>query len=276
MTQPTNLRRRVVLGRSGLSVCPLGIGSTYGVSRESCIRAFDAGVNYFFWGSVRTEGMAQAIQQLSPSHRDELVVVLQCYVRFPWLLDRSVERGLRTLGLQHADVLLLGWHDQVPTERILSAAEELRSRGLFRSLALSTHHRPLVTELCGNTTFNVFHLRYNAAHPGAEDDVFPHLPEHGKPGMVSFTNTCWGRLLDPARMPPGQAPIRATDCYRFALSNPKIDVAVCGPKNDDELSCALAALDEGPLDEAEMARIRLVGRHVRNNKTLRDRLDPLA
>lgn len=276
MTQPTNLPRRVVLGRSGLSVCPLGIGSSYGVSRESCLRAFDLGVNYFFWGSVRTEGMAQAIQQLGPSHRDELIVVLQCYVRFPWLLSRSVEKGLKTLGLGHADVLLLGWHDQVPSDRILTATEEMRSRGLFRCLALSTHHRPLVSELSRNASFDVFHLRYNAAHPGAEHDVFPYLPDDGRPGIVSFTTTCWGRLLDPARMPHGQTAIRATDCYRFALSNPNVDVAICGPKNDEELSCALSALDEGPLDEEEMSRIRLIGRHVRDNKTLRDRLDPLA
>lgn len=276
MTEPRKLEHRVVLGRSGLRVGPLGIGSSFGVSREGCLRAFDAGVNYFFWGSVRTEGMAHAIQQLSPSHRDDLVVVLQCYARFPGLLRRSVEKGLRTLGLGHADVLLLGWHDDVPSERILSAAEGLRSRGLFRSLALSTHCRPLVTDLCRDNTFDVFHLRYNAVHPGAENDVFPHLPEEGAPGIVSFTNTCWGRLLDPARMPPGQAPPRATDCYRFALSNPKVDVAVCGPKNDDELNCALSALDEGALDEEEMARLRLIGSHVRDHRTLRDRLDPLA
>ena len=276
MREPPDLRRRVVLGRSGLRVCPLGVGSSYGVSRESCLRAFDEGVNYFFWGSVRTEGMARAIHQLTPSHRDELVVVLQCYVRFPWLLNRSVEKGLKTLGVQHADVLLLGWHDRVPPERLLKATEEMRARGLFRHLALSTHNRPLVSDLCRNTVFDVFHLRYNAVHPGAEEDVFPHLPEQGRPGIVSFTNTCWGRLLDRARMPAGQAPVRATDCYRFALSNPKVDVAVCGPKNDEELSCALSALDEGPLHEEEMVRIRLIGRHVYDNKTLRDRLDPLA
>jgi aryl-alcohol dehydrogenase-like predicted oxidoreductase len=198
----------------------LGLGSSYGVSREGCLRAFDEGVNYFFWGSVRTEGMAQAIHQLTPSHRDELVVVLQCYVRFPWLLRRSVEKGLKVLGLPHADVLLLGWHDQMLTERMHQATEDLRSRGLFKHLALSTHHRPLVSELCRNPAFDLFHLRYNAVHPGAEQDVFPHLPDQAAPGIVSFTNTCWGRLLDPARMPPGQAPVRATDCYRFALSPP--------------------------------------------------------
>jgi aryl-alcohol dehydrogenase-like predicted oxidoreductase len=246
------------------------------VSRDSCLRAFDEGVNYFFWGSIRTEGMAHAIRQLTPSHRDELVVVLQCYVRFPWLLKRSVEHGLKTLGIEHADVLLLGWYDRVPPERVLKATQAMRSRGLFRHLALSTHHRPLVSELCRDNSFDVFHLRYNAAHPGAEQDVFPHLPEQGGPGIVSFTNTCWGQLLDRRRMPPGQPPVRATDCYRFALSNPKVDVAVCGPKNDEELTAALCALDEGPLDEEEMARMRLIGRHVRDNRTLGDRLNPLA
>jgi aryl-alcohol dehydrogenase-like predicted oxidoreductase len=220
--------------------------------------------------------MAQAIHQLAPSCRDELVVVLQCYVRFPWLLRRSVQKGLKTLGLERADVLLLGWHDQIPTERVLRATEAMRSQGLFDHLALSTHHRPLVSDLCRDTIFDIFHLRYNAVHPGAEVDVFPHLPEQAGPGIVSFTNTCWGQLLDPARMPPGQAPVRATDCYRFALSNPKVDVAVCGPKNEEELSCALSALKEGPLSEEEMARIRAIGRHVRDATTLRDRLNPLA
>lgn len=72
-----------ILGRTGLSVGRLGLGSSYGVSRESCLRAFDHGVNYFFWGSARTQGMAQAIRERAPSHREELVLVVQSYLRFP-------------------------------------------------------------------------------------------------------------------------------------------------------------------------------------------------
>lgn len=264
------------LGRTGLRVGRLGLGCSFGVSRESCLRAFDSGVNYFFWGSARTEGMAQAIRELSPRHRDDLAVVVQCYVRFPSLLRRSVEKGLKTLGIERADVLLLGWYDSIPSERILRSVEELRTRGLFQHLGISTHHRPLVAEMCREPSVGVFHVRYNAAHPGAEQDVFPSLPAIDPPGIVSFTNTCWGKLLDPSRMPAGETCPPAEDCYRFALSQPSVDVAVCGPKHDDELSSALLALRRGPLDPDEMRKMRRIGTHIRETPRLADRLNPLS
>ena len=40
--------QKVNLGRTGLSVSRLGIGSAYGVSYTACRKAFDLGVNYFF------------------------------------------------------------------------------------------------------------------------------------------------------------------------------------------------------------------------------------
>lgn len=264
------------LGRTGLRVGRLGIGSSYGISKESCLRAFDSGVNYFFWGSARTEGMAQAIRELSASQRDDLVVVVQCYVRFPSLIRRSVERGLKTLGIERADVLLLGWYDSIPSESILRSVEELRARGLFQHLGISTHHRPLVAEMSGDKSVGVFHVRYNAVHPGAEQEVFPSLPSVEPPGIVSFTNTCWGQLLDPSRMPTGETCPPAEDCYRFALSQPSVDVAVCGPKNDDELSAALLAIERGPLEPEEMLKMKRIGKHIRETRRLADRLNPLS
>lgn len=265
-----------ILGRTGLRVGRLGLGSSFGVSRESCLRAFDSGVNYFFWGSARTEGMAQAIRQLSPTHRDDLTVVVQCYVRFPSLIGRSVEKGLKTLGIERADVLLLGWYDSTPSESILRSVEQLRTRGLFQHLGISTHHRPLVAEMCREQFVGVFHLRYNAVHPGAEREVFPSLPSVDPPGIVSFTNTCWGQLLDPSRMPAGESCPPAEDCYRFALSQPCVHVAVCGPKNDDELSSALLALRQGPLDPQEKAKMQRIGKHIRETRRISDRLNPLS
>ncbi len=267
---------RGTLGRTGLRVGRLGIGSSYGISRESCLRAFDSGVNYFFWGSARTEGMAQAIRDLSARHRDDLVVVIQSYVRFPSLIRRSVEKGLKTLGIERADVLLLGWYDSIPSERILRGVEELRARGLFSHLGISTHHRPLVRQMCADPSVGVFHIRYNAAHPGAEQEVFSSLPSVDPPGIVSFTNTSWGQLLDPSRMPPGETCPPAEDCYRFALSQECVDVAVCGPKNDDELSSALLAIHRGPLDPEEMLKMRRIGKHIRETRRLIDRLNPLS
>lgn len=109
--------------------------------------------------------------------------------------------------------------------------------------------------------YDVFHVRYNAAHPGAESDIFPYLGQ-GSPGIVTFTNTRWGDLLKPQNMPEGESPPTALDCYRFALTNPHVQVAICGPKSDEEMDEALRLLRSGPLDEDEMDRMRRIGEHV--------------
>ncbi len=257
----SDFSEKVAFGRSGLKVSRLGVGSSFGVSERACKAAFDAGVNYFFWGSVRTPSMGAAIRDLARGHRDELVVVLECYARRPWTIRRSVEQGLRQLGVDHVDVLLLGWHEKVPKERTLDTVEALKAEGKFRSLGISSHQRPLFRELARDPRYDVCHIRYNAAHPGAEQDIFPHL-EAPAPGIASFTNTRWGDLLKAENMPAGDRPATAPDCYRFALSNPKVQVAICGPANDGEMQEALDVLKQGPLDEEEMAHMRRIGEHV--------------
>ncbi len=269
MNRSTDLTERVPLGETGILVSRLGIGSSYGVSRGACHEAFDAGVNYFFWGSTRTPGMALAIRDLTAGHREELCVVLQVYARHPALLARSVRKGLEGLRLDFVDVLLLGWHEKAPGPKILEAAEKERRNGTFRHLAISSHQRPLFRAFLAEDRYDIFHLRYNAAHRGAEQDIFPHLPKGG-PGIVAFTCLRWGDLLNPKRMPPGEAPLTAPDCYRFALSDPHVHVAITGPKSDEEMRQALGALTAGPLDEEEMARVRAIGDYVHQHKTVAD------
>ena len=70
-------------------------------------------------------------------------------------------------------------------------------------------------------------------------------------------------------MPPGEAPLRARDCYRFVLSNPDFDVCMSGPSDDAQMHEALAALDEGPLSPEEEARIRRIGRCVHAHSLMR-------
>jgi aryl-alcohol dehydrogenase-like predicted oxidoreductase len=260
---------RVTLGRSGLSVGPLGAAGGYGVDAGALLEAFDRGVNYFYHGSRRAAGMRQAIRELlAADKRDELVLVLQSYARIAALLERSVTRGLADLGIDHADVLLLGWYSKVP-EKMVERAERLRERGVIRHLAISGHRRPSFLDFAADPRFSVLHMRYNAAHTGAESEVFPHMGRDGRPGIVAYTATRWGSLLKPGRMPPGQAPLRARDAYRFVLSNPDFNVCICGPRNAAEMDEALAALDAGPLVPEEADRIRAVGRYVHEHARIR-------
>ena len=258
----TTLCSKVTLGRTGLDVSRLGIGSAYGVSPKACFKAFDGGVNYFFWGSVRTAGMGVALRDLAKTHRDEVVIVLESYARGRWTLRKSVMKGLKKLGVDHADILLLGWHDATPKNRILDVARQLRDEGRVRFLAISSHKRLMFPRFLDMGDFDIFHIRYSAAHPGAEADIFPLLPESGGPGIVAFNATRWGQLLPAKNMPAGMTPPTAAECYRYALSDPHVHVAITGPSNDDEMDHALTVLESAPMDAQELERMRKIGAHV--------------
>jgi aryl-alcohol dehydrogenase-like predicted oxidoreductase len=260
--------QKVILGRTNLKVSRLGIGSSYGVSEKACHKAFDEGVNYFFWGSVRTTGMCLAIREIARSRREELVVVLECYNRCPNLIKRSVEQGLRKLKIDQADILLLGWYDRPPEPSVLETVNRLKDKGCFRFLGISSHKRTLFQKYLQDGFYDVFHMRYNAAHRGAEQEIFPYLPKERGPGIISYTNTRWGSLLKAKNMPAGFSPPTAPECYRFTLSNPYVQVAICGPKNDQEMDAALTILKTGPMGEGELRRMCTIGDHVHSITSL--------
>jgi aryl-alcohol dehydrogenase-like predicted oxidoreductase len=185
----------------------------------------------------------------------------------------SLERALRALRFDYTDVLLLGMWNKPVAPRILDAAKQLKQRGLVRFLAVSTHQRPLVPAIAAANDFDIVHFRYNAAHPGAENDVFPHLPAANRPGLVAFTATSWGQLLGKAPFYLGGRPLpknerapTATDCYRYVLSRPEVDVCMTGPSNAARTEEALEALRRGPMTEEELAWMRRVGGAVTGAK----------
>lgn len=255
-----------VLGRTGLKVGRLGVAASFGAPAYAFEDAFAHGCNYFYWGSRRTAGMGEAIVNICDrGQRDDLVVVIQSYSRSPALMERFFLKALADIGLDYADVLLLGWHNKRPSERIIERALKMKSEGQFRFLAMSGHNRPLFPSLALESVFDIFHIRYNAAHRGAENEVWPHLPKSDRPGIVTYTATRWRFLLNPKKMPPGKPPLSAGDCYRFVLSNPDVDVAMCGPANSAQINAALAALKKGPLGPDEMKRVRAIGDYVHEN-----------
>ena len=256
----------VVLGRTGLRVGRIGLGASYGVSALSIERAFhERGVNYFYWGSIRRRGMRDAVRHLAPAHRSGIVVALQSYDRTGLLMAPFVTRGLRALAIDRADVLILGWHQRPVSRRVLDAALRLKERGLVGHLAMSGHDRGLIGRLAADPAqpFDILMFRYNAAHRGADTEILPLLAPANRPGTVAYTATRWGRLLDPKRMPEGERPPAAADCYRFALTDPRVNMVLAGPANDEELDGALTALDRGALEKDELARLRRIGDHVR-------------
>lgn len=252
---------RTVLGKTRLEVCRLGVGASYGVPAAAIERAFDRGVNYFYWGSLRRGEFGRAIRNLA-SQRDRFVLVIQSYSRVGRLMGWSLERALRELRLDHADILLLGlWNNPIP-ERILDAARRLKDRRLTRFLAFSSHNRRLAGRMVADGEFDVIHFRYNAVHTRAELDIFPYLRKQDRPGAVSYTATSWRQLMDPRKVPTNEKRPTAGDCYRFVLTRPEVDVCLTGPADAAQMDHALEALRQGPMQETELAWMRRVGTSI--------------
>jgi aryl-alcohol dehydrogenase-like predicted oxidoreductase len=248
------------LGRTGLSVSRLGIGASYGVGERDICWAVDQGVNVLYWGSLRRSRFGDGIRAAAAAHgRDRVVVVVQSYTRIPGTMGLSVSSALRKLRFDYADVLLLGWWNSAPWESIVEAAQRIKEKGLARYIMISGHDRPTLAKMATSGSFDALMVRYNAAHRGAETDIFPHLAAHD-PGVVGYTATRWTYLLRRTKgWPKDGAVPTAGQCYRFVLTNPHLDVCLSAPRSEKELLENLAAVRLGPLPDDEMAFMRAYG-----------------
>lgn len=251
-----------ILGRTGLKVGRLGISSSYGAPAAAFEEAFERGCNYFVLGSFikgRSKEMIKAVQNITRrGQREKLVICMMEYTHSYLLGKPHFYKGLKKLGLEYVDALMLGYYPNKPRKQVMDLALGLKERGVVRHLALSGHKRKLFPLLL-ESPIDIFQVRYNAANSGAEKDVFPYCGGVNRPGMISFTATRWGQLLKESKMPPGEKPLTAQECYRFVLSNPAVDVCMTGARSLEMMRENLETLESGPLSPEEMERIRRIG-----------------
>ena len=119
--------------------------------------------------------------------------------------------------------------------------------------------------MAGSGLLDLLMIRYNAAHRGAETDIFPTTDALGLP-VVAYTCLRWGALRRPTPDdPPGFVVPRAPAWYRFALQSPSVTVALASPEGREELEEDLTVLGAGPLAEQEYERLAEHGRRVRRH-----------
>jgi aryl-alcohol dehydrogenase-like predicted oxidoreductase len=264
-----DFKEQIPFGRTGLRVSRFGLASGYGVSADAIEKAFhEYGINYFYVSPILNLGnMVKAIRNLAPSHRDELLIVLArpFFGGFGgFRLEKFVERWLKKLKLEWVDLLFQDVRKPL-SRKLTDRVQRLRDSSKVRFLGMSSHNRAFIGKSASGTVkvpADFFHARYNAVHTGAEQDVFPHLPEKNRPGIVIYTATCWRKLLKPRLMPAGERPLAEADCYRFVLSHPDVNVCLTGPSNAAQMEDNFKAIGAGPLDEEEMIRIRRIGKHI--------------
>ena len=244
----------------GKRVHRLGLSASKGIDEAAIREALDAGVNYLFF----TRGsMVRPVREAVRRDRDRLVIASGPVLGyFAGSIRRAAEKVLRTLGTDYLDVLQIFWLGRMSalTEGNLAEMVRLREEGKVRALGVSIHDRPRAGRLAEDSPLDLLMIRYNAAHPGAEEDVFPHLARR-RTAVVAYTATCWRKLLRPPRGWDGPA-ATAGDCYRFCLTSPHVDVVLTAPASAAELRENLRALERGPLSPEEEVRLRALGRAV--------------
>ena len=258
-----------VLGRTGMPVCRLGLSASYRPGVATIHRALDEGINFFFAYGFDTN-MVKGLRERMQTGREKIVLATGAYnyIFSHSNLRRTAEKRLRQFRTDYIDVLMfLGVMKpkEFPT-RVLDTMLKLKEEGKAKAIGISTHDRKFAGEMARTGVLDVLMVRYNAAHRGAETDIFPFIGT-GKPGIVSYTATRWTRLLRrPKGWPEGEALPTPGMTYRFALNHPSVNVVLTAPRDLSQFEENLAEVRKGPLNEEEMAFMRRFGDVVHNRK----------
>jgi aryl-alcohol dehydrogenase-like predicted oxidoreductase len=265
------LRRRD--GGPARPVCRLGL-ATRGrgqLTPDDVLYALGRGVNFLNWCGA-SDGLSRAVAQLGP-RRAGVTVCAQFEARTATEARAELAHVLRELGTDHLDVLTFyyveeraEWEQLIGPGGALAYCAGARRAGQVGMLGLTSHQRALAAEAARSGLLDLLMVRYNAAHRGAEAEVFPVTRALGLP-VIAYTCLRWGALLrGTPDDPPGFAPPGAPAWYRFVLQGPAVTVALMAPESRAELEEDLRVLDApGPLSAEEHARLAEHGRRVRRH-----------
>jgi aryl-alcohol dehydrogenase-like predicted oxidoreductase len=223
----------------------MGISGHYGLPVDGFVRAGEVGVNLFFW-EPNYQTLTEFATRLPGLERNALHFLAGTFEADGERVRRDAERALRALKIDHLALFLLFWvqsWDRV-TDDVRAALERLREKGLVAQFGLSTHARPLALEAM-EAGWNPVMVRHSAAHRRAEERILPRAVELGT-SIITFNNTCYGRLLKPQGDFP---PPRPSDCYRYTLAQPGVTMCLSAPATLAELEENLQALHDPALPD---------------------------
>ncbi|KAF1015628.1 MAG: Aldo-keto reductase IolS [Stenotrophomonas maltophilia] len=219
-------RQRRVLGRTGLSVSPVGLGCSgfWGHSRfpeqaagnivehalAQGVNLLDTGHNYSgFHAEPRLGRLLRPLLERYP--RESLVISSKGGTLTgqagisgaeqrdfsPAAITASCEASLRNLGLEYLDIYQLhGASEHDINDDLLAALQRLRERGLVRATGINTHSAATLRWMIAHpTAFDVVLLDYNALQQD-RGPLIDQLHAAGI-GVLAGTVLAQGHLLPP-------------------------------------------------------------------------------
>jgi aryl-alcohol dehydrogenase-like predicted oxidoreductase len=257
--------QHVPLGPLG-PVCRLGLATRGGthLAEADVLYALDRGVNFWNWPG-EPDALSRAVARLG-ARRPEVVVCVQFSAATAAEADQELAGILRELNTDYIDILTFyyverreDWGQIAGPGGSLGYCATAREQGRVRLLGLTSHRRQLAAEVARAGLLDLLIVRYNAAHRGAEKEVFPVTAALGLP-VIAYTCLRWGHLLRPTPGdPPGWQVPPAPAWYRFVLQNPSVSVALMAPDDRAQLEEDLTVLE--PWRDLTPEEFRDLGRH---------------
>jgi predicted aldo/keto reductase-like oxidoreductase len=263
----------------GKPVARLGLASrpATALTPDDVLYAIDRGVGFLNWpgwaeGPEGADAVSTAVASLG-SRREEVVVCVQFGAHTAQEVEVELSAVLCELRTDYVDVVTLyyveteeEWQQISRSGGALDVLMAAKRDGVVRRIGITSHQRPLAAKVASTGLIDVLMIRYNAAHRGAETEIFPLARRLGMP-VVAYTALRWGALLQPTPSdPPSFVPPEAPLWYRFALQEAAVSVVLAAPHTRDELEFDLEVLSASePLPPDQLDLLRTHGERVRRH-----------
>jgi aryl-alcohol dehydrogenase-like predicted oxidoreductase len=245
------------LGRN--AACPLGLAAGPQQDARCVRRAFDGGIDYFFFYGPGNEPFVKQLATLTRKNRDEVIIATGSGARKGKSLLTARRKIVAALNTEVIDVFFAEYVNKSDDPNlifgdggVLDQLQEWKAKGWIRYVGATTHDRELARWLAEDSRVDVLMHRYNMAHRKARREVFPTAIQSGTP-VVAFTATRWGTLLKPPIGWPGEPP-SAVDCYRYCLAQGAVHIVLSAPRSLVELDANLQVLRLPRMTDGQCAK----------------------
>lgn len=198
------MTERVQLGKSGLYVNPIGVGTNAvgghnlypnldeEQGKEVVRQAIENGMNFFdtayIYGPERSEELVGQVIKES-GQRDDIVIATKAAHKIingetlmdnsPQFLKDSVESALKRLQTDYIDLFYIHFPDEnTPKAEAVGALKELKDQGKIKSIGVSNFSIEQLKEANVDGYVDVLQSEYNLFKRGAENDLLPYTAEN--------------------------------------------------------------------------------------------------
>lgn len=260
---PRGARRK--LGRTGLELSAIGIG-TFRTTEPAVMRvAFEQGVNYLDTARTYHGGNNEAyVCEAIKGWRDKLYISTKTVLASKEAMTKSIDTSLSKLGTDYVDILCmhhLSSKDEVLNEDARDVLAKAREQGKARFLGISTHRKEVeVLDTMiedPDKLYDVAIVVYNFKSGQEITDAIARAAKAGI-GIVAMKTQAGGyKTKDLGDISPHQAALK------WVLENPNVTTTVPSMVNLDQIKENVAVMHvDLKLSRAESQVLERYGRAI--------------